>query len=224
MTFTVADQEQAEQCHGGTVIRTDVLASSPVYLAGLVQILNGAGITVVATRTSLDEAPSWVADTMLIDADAVQCPSGLAHITELANHTPVLVLNSEPANFETYLSAGATSVLGKHESGPCIVQAVRAVAAGAGVVPCHCSAAPAAPRPKTLSDNLSDREGQVLRQISRGLTHGQIATRLGISPHTVDTYVKRIRTKLGVGNKAELTRVALLSQEIGEPAGSGWQS
>jgi len=56
---------------------------------------------------------------------------------------------------------------------------------------------------------LSGRELQVLRQISRGLTHGQIATRLGISPHTVDTYVKRIRAKLGVGNKAELTRIAL---------------
>ena len=54
----------------------------------------------------------------------------------------------------------------------------------------------------------------MLRQISRGLTHGQIATRLGISPHTVDTYVKRIRAKLGVGNKAELTRVALAGRLV----------
>ena len=54
----------------------------------------------------------------------------------------------------------------------------------------------------------------MLRQISRGLTHGQIATRLGISPHTVDTYVKRIRAKLGVGNKAELTRVALVDNLV----------
>ena len=61
-----------------------------------------------------------------------------------------------------------------------------------------------------FNQHLSEREEQVLRQIAHGLTHGQIATRLGISPHTVDTYVKRIRAKLGVGNKAELTRVALL--------------
>jgi len=46
------------------------------------------------------------------------------------------------------------------------------------------------------------------------LTHGQIATQLGISPHTVDTYVKRIRAKLGVGNKAELTRVALAGRLV----------
>ena len=63
-----------------------------------------------------------------------------------------------------------------------------------------------------FNQHLSEREEQVLRQIARGLTHGQIATRLGISPHTVDTYVKRIRAKLEVGNKAELTRAALLGR------------
>jgi DNA-binding CsgD family transcriptional regulator len=71
-------------------------------------------------------------------------------------------------------------------------------------------------RHQVLGRHLSEREGQVLRQISRGLTHGQIATRLGISPHTVDTYVKRIRAKLGAGNKAELTRAALLGQLVAE--------
>ncbi|MFC7585743.1 response regulator transcription factor [Nonomuraea antimicrobica] len=55
----------------------------------------------------------------------------------------------------------------------------------------------------------------MLRRISQGLTHGQIATRLGISRHTVDTYVKRIRAKLGAGNKAELTRAALLGRVAG---------
>ncbi|MFG2529162.1 response regulator transcription factor [Streptomyces sp. NPDC048516] len=56
---------------------------------------------------------------------------------------------------------------------------------------------------------LSPRERQVLRFIASGMTHGQVARRIGISPHTVDTYVKRVRSKFGIGNKAELTRVAL---------------
>ncbi|MGI5203985.1 response regulator transcription factor [Spirillospora sp. CA-108201] len=42
-----------------------------------------------------------------------------------------------------------------------------------------------------------------------GYTHGQIARHLGISRHAVDTYVKRIRGKLKLGNKAELTRAAV---------------
>ncbi|MEU2668771.1 response regulator transcription factor [Streptomyces sp. NPDC007164] len=56
---------------------------------------------------------------------------------------------------------------------------------------------------------LSRREQQVLGFIADGLTHAQVARRLAISQHTVDTYVKRIRRKLRVGNKAELARAAL---------------
>ncbi|MFJ4336974.1 response regulator transcription factor [Streptomyces sp. NPDC088915] len=56
---------------------------------------------------------------------------------------------------------------------------------------------------------LSVRERQVIRMLARGLTHHQIARRLGISHHTVDTYVKRMRSKLGLGNKAELVRAAM---------------
>lgn len=57
--------------------------------------------------------------------------------------------------------------------------------------------------------DLSKREQQVLGFIGDGLTHAQVARRLGLSQHTVDTYVKRIRRKLRVGNKAELARAAL---------------
>jgi len=56
---------------------------------------------------------------------------------------------------------------------------------------------------------LAPREEEALALIARGLTHGQVATRMGISRATVDTYVERIRAKLQVGNKAELTRAAL---------------
>jgi ATP/maltotriose-dependent transcriptional regulator MalT len=41
-----------------------------------------------------------------------------------------------------------------------------------------------------------------------GLTHRQIARRMMLTEATVSTYVKRIRNKLGVGNKADLTRKA----------------
>jgi DNA-binding CsgD family transcriptional regulator len=93
---------------------------------------------------------------------------------------------------------------------------VRSVAAGAtwdGATAAPAAAAGA--EPGRASSMLSGREVQVLRQISSGLTHSQVASRLGISPHTVDTYVKRIRSKLGIGNKAQLTRAAMLGQFSG---------
>jgi DNA-binding NarL/FixJ family response regulator len=199
------------------VIRTDILVVSPIFLIGLIQTLTSAGIKVVATRVSPDEEPSWLADVALIDVDALTPPDDLTHITQAAESTSVLVLNHERATQgATYLRAGATGVINKSEPGERVVQAVHAVSSGAAVCP-YDGDLPLAAERTTVGSHLSGRERQVLSQISRGLTHGQIATRLGISPHTVDTYVKRIRAKVGAGNKAELTRAALLGRLVGEP-------
>jgi DNA-binding NarL/FixJ family response regulator len=58
-------------------------------------------------------------------------------------------------------------------------------------------------------DQLSPREQEALTYIARGFTHQQTATRMGVSKATVDTYIARIRTKLNLGNKAELALAAL---------------
>lgn len=200
------------------MLRVDVLVSCPIYLVGLVQTMTDAGIKVVSARSSPDQEKSWLADAALIDLDALSPGDGLLQITETAQGTEVLVLNDGPGtDNERYLRAGAAGVIDKHESGEQIVGAVRAITSGRHVVP-HDSHAPPPVRWADASGRrLSEREAQVLRQIARGLTHGQIATRLGISQHTVDTYVKRIRAKLGVGNKAELTRAALLGRLVRDP-------
>ncbi|MFB7557210.1 response regulator transcription factor [Streptomyces brevispora] len=199
--------------YGGIVLRVDALISSPVYLVGLIQILSSEGISIVSTRHSPTEQLSWLADAALIDDDALGAANGLDDIAEAARTTAVLVLlNSWSLSAEEYLRAGAIGVIHKHQSGESLIAALRTVTAGVQVLPEGHATKCQAARPDPLALNLSGREEQVLGQISRGLTHGQIATRLGISPHTVDTYVKRIRAKLGVGNKAELTRVALLSR------------
>jgi DNA-binding NarL/FixJ family response regulator len=69
---------------------------------------------------------------------------------------------------------------------------------------------------------LAPREREALGWLAVGLTHRQIARNMGLTEHTVSTYIKRIRTKLGVGNKADLTRVAvelgLLPPRGGRPA------
>lgn len=189
--------------------------------------MTAAGIRVVAVRAAPDQDPSWLADAALIDVAALVCPDDLTPVTTAAACMSVLVLTSEAAaDDEVYLRAGATGVISKAESGESIVRAVQMVTSGTRVCAAEAGPVPAAGRPQAAGCPLSEREEQVLRQIAHGLTHGQIATRLGISPHTVDTYVKRIRSKLGVGNKAELTRAALLGQlasrtaQAEDPAGS----
>jgi DNA-binding NarL/FixJ family response regulator len=203
------------------VIRVDLLVCSPIYMVGLVHTLSKASIKVVAARTSPDQEPSWLADAALVDVDALDPPGDLTLITETARSTPVLVLSNDATSDRTgHLQAGASGVISKRSSGERIVQAVKAITSGAHQ-PVAEDERPSVAKPIDGSGcHLSEREEQVLSQISRGLTHRQIATRLGISPHTVDTYVKRIRAKLGAGNKAELTRAALLGRVLAHlPAG-----
>ncbi|MEU8210349.1 response regulator transcription factor [Micromonospora sp. NPDC049044] len=59
------------------------------------------------------------------------------------------------------------------------------------------------------TNGLAPREIETLRLIASGFTHSQIATRMGLSQATVNTYAKRIRAKLNVNNKADLTRMAI---------------
>ena len=65
---------------------------------------------------------------------------------------------------------------------------------------------------------LAPREVEALGHIAHGLTHAQAATRMGVRESTIDTYIKRIRGKLKVGNKAELTRKAIELSVIPRPA------
>ncbi|MFI5476977.1 response regulator transcription factor [Streptomyces cacaoi] len=56
---------------------------------------------------------------------------------------------------------------------------------------------------------LSQREIEVLRYVAQGCTYGGTARRIGVSVHTVDGYLRRIRTKFEVRTHAELVRLAV---------------
>ena len=52
--------------------------------------------------------------------------------------------------------------------------------------------------------HLSPREKDVVRLVVEGLTSGEMADRLGISPHTVRDHIKHIYKKTGTGSRSEL--------------------
>jgi pimeloyl-ACP methyl ester carboxylesterase/DNA-binding CsgD family transcriptional regulator len=62
--------------------------------------------------------------------------------------------------------------------------------------------APPAREAQTEVDELSPREREVLRLVAEGLSDGQIAERLVLSPHTVHRHVANIRRKLGMHSRA----------------------
>ncbi|GIH98197.1 response regulator transcription factor [Planobispora takensis] len=59
----------------------------------------------------------------------------------------------------------------------------------------------------TGKPSLSTRESEVLQLLADGCTYQQIAHRLGISVHTVNTHLRRIRAKSGVCTKVELAKL-----------------
>lgn len=61
------------------------------------------------------------------------------------------------------------------------------------------AAAPAPAGPVSLSQ----REHEVLAGITKGFTYDEIAQRMGVSRHTVQTFVRRIYAKLEVSSKIE---------------------
>ncbi len=61
----------------------------------------------------------------------------------------------------------------------------------------------------TDTPSLTPRELETLRHIAAGRTYCQTARHMGLSQHTVDTYLRRIRAKFDVNTTAELTRLAM---------------
>ncbi|MFJ5229958.1 response regulator transcription factor [Kitasatospora sp. NPDC088391] len=77
---------------------------------------------------------------------------------------------------------------------------------------------PPAPLPSTpAADSFSCREQQVLRLIGEGFGYAAIARRLGLSPHTVDTYLRRIRAKTGMTTQVQLALLAHRLPELSAP-------
>ncbi|MBE1560560.1 DNA-binding NarL/FixJ family response regulator [Nonomuraea africana] len=67
---------------------------------------------------------------------------------------------------------------------------------------------------------LTARERQVLGRIAQGLSNGQIAETLFMSPATVKTHVNRIMSKLGLHDRAQLVVLAYESGLV-RPGGGG---
>lgn len=186
------------------VIHVGLIHGSPIFAVGLRVALAEWGLNVVLLEgADADVEVEVEVDVFLIDQAAVRHPEPYRYFEDLAWVAPVLCFRSE-GSVEPQLRGSVHGFLDRNASVDDIVHAIMGVLGSAdrrqGFAPRRADTA-----------QLSPRELEVLRYIATGLIHSQIATRLSISPHTVDTYVKRIRAKMGVGNKAELTRIALIS-------------
>jgi DNA-binding NarL/FixJ family response regulator len=203
------EDRAAHRCEDEATIRVGVLADHPIMRYGLVAILDrAAGIELAGCGTEPADLPGQL-DVVLVDVSPGPAGSALQAVRGLSAWVPVLAIWSarRPADRVAALAAGAAGGVSRQASEGACVEAIRAAASGSRSAPAEWGPA-----------GLSTRERQTLSYIACGFTHTQTATRMLVSKATVDTYVARIRAKLGVGNKAELTLAALTCLDGDTPA------
>lgn len=61
---------------------------------------------------------------------------------------------------------------------------------------------------------ITEREADVIKHIAEGLSNKQIADKLFLSTHTVNTHRKNIMSKLGVNNTAGIVMYAVKNNLI----------
>jgi DNA-binding NarL/FixJ family response regulator len=115
------------------------------------------------------------------------------------------------------LKAGASGFLLKDTPPADLLAGVRIVAAGDALLSPSVTRhlieefvrrPKAAPQVPPSLDGLTEREAQVLTLVARGLSNGEIAQRLFVSPATAKTHVGRLLMKLNVRDRAQLIIVA----------------
>ncbi len=112
------------------------------------------------------------------------------------------------------LESGARGYVTKISAGADLVIAIRSVLAGeifvsSGILSIPPDSAVARRPIRASIVHLSARERQVLRSLVKGHSSADIGRELSLSPKSIDTYRHRLMVKLGVGNRAELIRLAL---------------
>ncbi|HET8547814.1 MAG TPA: response regulator transcription factor [Bryobacteraceae bacterium] len=119
---------------------------------------------------------------------------------------PLLVLLDVADHFHVAqaLRAGARGAIPRRVDGPQLAAAVRAVHHGWLVNP---------PEPAAVAavEPLTARELEVLSMLADGLSNKEIASKLGISDHTVKFHVNSILGKLGAGSRTEAVTIGLRS-------------
>ncbi|WP_168801690.1 response regulator transcription factor [Glycomyces buryatensis] len=171
---------------------------------GLQKVLAGDdAITVIdAVDGPWDFAPEET-DVVLFSYCSVCDMPAIGTVSDLAKKYRTVVYSGKETPFSllSYRDINVRALLHQSEPDESLHEAVRAAAAG-NLGDAVASSAVSLP-------GLSQRESLVLTLISEGYTNDQMARRIGISKHTVDTYIRRIRSKLKLGNRAQLACAAM---------------
>jgi DNA-binding NarL/FixJ family response regulator len=150
-------------------------------------------------------------DVRMPDVDGIE---GARRVLARFPEVKVVVLTTfdEDEYVEAALRVGVSGFLLKVAPPERLIDAVRTVAAGGGlldpgvtrrVIESFAAAPPLRTRRAERLDALTERERDVLRLIGRGLSNGEIAAELFLGETTVKTHVSNVLAKLGLRDRVQ---------------------
>ena len=199
----------------GSDIRILIVDDHPVVRAGLTSMLaTQPGLEVADSVSSGEEALDMLErqhlDIVLLD---LRMPgmNGIDTLLAIKRKTipvHVIVLTSYETDEDIYraVNAGAEGYLLKNASLREMVEAIRAVRAGNRYIPRRIASRLAE---RMTRSNLTARELEILKILTKGLTNKQIASALGISDNTVRNHINSIIEKLEVSDRTEASTTAI---------------
>ena len=210
---------------GTDIVRIVVVDDHPLFRHGLVQLLNSEPtFDVVGEASGAPEALTLVRQlipTLVIVDLGLKGPSGLELTKSLRVEFPkmpvlVLSMHDEPTYAVRSLRAGANGYVTKEEALASVLVAVREVINGrtylspgmASDVISNVVLSKSRPG-ATPTDQLTDRELEILERIGQGEEVKAIAEALHLSPKTVETHRAHIKEKLHLKNAREVVRFAV---------------
>jgi DNA-binding NarL/FixJ family response regulator len=163
-------------------------------------------------ESALEGLPKDKPDVVLMDINLPGI-NGVECVRRLKQAAPniqamMLTVYEDTDNIFNALAAGAAGYLLKRTKSAELLEAIREVHRGGSPMTTHIarkvtqSFQRAGPSAKS-TENLSEREQEVLDCLSQGFLYKEIAEKLGISYETVHTYIRRIYEKLQVRTRTE---------------------
>ncbi|QNG37413.1 response regulator transcription factor [Geodermatophilaceae bacterium NBWT11] len=179
------------------------------------EVLATAGDVGAAVRRALAVRPDVVVmDLQLGEGSGVDATRDVVAALP-ATRVLVLSASAEQVDVLEAVKAGASGYLVKSSSADELADAVTRTAAGDAVFSAGLAGLLLGEyrrlrsSPDDGAPRLTDRETEVLKLVSRGLSARQIAERLVLSHRTVENHVQNTLRKLQLHNRVELTRYAI---------------